>query len=201
MRPPNGRVLRRGIGNGNAHLTVKNTNRLDAMVILTRTSSPSTPVLAFYVRRNSKTTIDNVPDGRYVVWDCLGSDWNSYMQDFLTTAEHSKWRDPLVFSTSSSTSYWSDARYNYSQRHTNWTNWTVTLGSGSSKYTRVVSEQQFPQAVEGAGSADVGGRAAQAAGQVRRSRAHARPLRTGHLSSFMTGSTVSVARIVRHERR
>ena len=145
VRPPNGRMLRRSAGGGKAYLTVKNTNELDAMVILTRTSAPRTPVLAIYVRRNSKATVNNVPDGRYIAWDCLGSDWNGYMQDFLTTEEHARWRDPLVFSTTSSTSYWSDASYNYSQRHTNWTNWTITLGSGSSKYTRVSSEQQFPK--------------------------------------------------------
>ena len=145
VRPPNGRMLRRSAGGGKAYLTVKNTNELDAMLILTRTSAPRTPVLAIYVRRNSKATVNNVPDGRYIAWDCLGSDWNGYMQDFLTTEEHAKWRDPLVFSTTSSTSYWSDASYNYSQRHTNWTNWTITLGSGSSKYTRVSSEPQFPK--------------------------------------------------------
>ena len=144
VRPPNGHMLRRG-GGGRASLTIKNTNALDAMVILTKTSSPSTPVLAVYVRRNSKATVENVPDGRYVVWDCTGSDWNAYMRDFLTTEEHSRWRDPLVFSTSSSTDYWSDASYNYSQRHTNWTNWTLTLGSGSNKYTSVTSAQRFPK--------------------------------------------------------
>jgi hypothetical protein len=114
-------------------------------VILTRTSSPNEPVLAVYVRRNAKATVENVPDGRYVVWDCLGRDWNAYMQDFLTSEEHSRWRDPLVFSTSTSTNYWSDASYNYSQQHTNWTNWTLTLGSGSSRYTSVTSAQRFPK--------------------------------------------------------
>ena len=145
VRPPNGHLLRRGGGGGKASLTIKNTNALDAMVILTRTSSPNKPVLAVYVRRNSKATLENVPDGRYVVWDCLGRDWNAYMQDFLTSEEHSRWRDPLVFSTSTSTNYWSDASYNYSQQHTNWTNWTLTLGSGSSKYTSVTSAQRFPK--------------------------------------------------------
>jgi len=138
-------MLRRSAVDGRARLTVKNTNGIDAMLILTRTSSPYTPVLAVYVREKSKAIVNDVPDGRYVVWDCIGRDWNSYMRDFLTTEEHSRWRDPLVFSTTSSTSHWSDARYNYSQRHTNWTNWTVTLGSGPSKYTSVTSSSRFPK--------------------------------------------------------
>jgi len=145
VRPPNGRMLRRSAVDGRARLTVKNTNGIDAMLILTRTSSPYTPVLAVYVREKSKAIVNDVPDGRYVVWDCIGRDWNSYMRDFLMTEEHSRWRDPLVFSTTSSTSHWSDARYNYSQRHTNWTNWTVTLGSGPSKYTSVTSSRRFPK--------------------------------------------------------
>jgi len=144
-RPGNGHLLRRSAGGGRAHLTIKNTNALDAMVILTRSSAPQKPVLAVYVRRKSTATVENVPDGRYIVWDCTGSDWNAYMQDFLTTEEHVRWHAPLVFSTSSSTNYWSDASYNYSQKSTNWTNWTLTLGSGRSKYSSLTSAQRFPR--------------------------------------------------------
>jgi len=145
VRPPNGHLLLRGASGGSAHLTIKNRNGIDAMAILTRTSSPKAPVLAVYVRKRGKTTLNNVPDGRYIVWDCIGRDWNTYMRDFLTTEEHSRWRDPLVFSTTSSTSYWSDAYYNYSQRHTGWTNWTLTLGNGPSKYSTVTSSSRFPE--------------------------------------------------------
>jgi hypothetical protein len=75
------------------------------------------------------------------------------MRDFYTTLEHKRWLQPLKFNTTASTDtwtdYWSDAYYNYSQRHsqttTHWTNWTVTLGTGESKYTRTVSEGGFPQ--------------------------------------------------------
>lgn len=145
IRPPNGRMLRRTVGRGRAHLTIKNRNGVDAVVILTRTSSPKSPVLAIYVREGKKTTMNNVPDGSYVVWDCIGRDWNTYMRDFLTTEEHSRWRDPLAFSTSSSTNYWSDASYRYSQRSTHWTNFTLTLGAGPSKYSTVTSSRRFPK--------------------------------------------------------
>jgi len=145
VRPPNGHILRRTVSNGNAHLTVKNANGLDAMVILTRTSSPNTAVLAMYVHGKSKATINSISDGSYILWDCEGRDWNTYMRDFLPTDEHSRWRDSLVFSTTSSTSYWSDAYYNYSQRRTGWTNYTLTLGHGSTKYSTVTSSRRFPK--------------------------------------------------------
>ena len=75
------------------------------------------------------------------------------MRDFYTTVEHKRWLEPLKFNTTASTrrwtSYWSDAYYNYSQGHsqttTHWTNWTVTLGTGESKYTKIVDEGGFPQ--------------------------------------------------------
>ena len=133
VRPPNGRVLHRRIRGGRAHLTIKNSNGIDAMFILTRTSSPRTPVLAVYVRKRSSATVGRVPDGRYIAWDCIGRDWNAYTRDFLTTEEQSRWRDPLVFSTSRSPG------------HVRWRNWTLTLGSGPSKQAIVTSSHRFPR--------------------------------------------------------
>ncbi|NLT93034.1 MAG: hypothetical protein GXY02_07910, partial [Actinobacteria bacterium] len=60
--------------------------------------------------------------------------------------------DPLKFKTTQTTkrwtTYWSDARYNYSQGHrrttTHWTNWTITLATGESKYTKTVEAAGFP---------------------------------------------------------
>jgi hypothetical protein len=152
VRPPNGHMLRRSVSGGRAHLSINNRSGADAMVILTRTSSPKSPVLAVFVRKGAKATINGVPDGRYIVWDCIGRDWNTYMRDFLTTEEHKRWRDPLVFSTSSSTSHWtttsSDAWYVYtwghSQTHVQWTSWSMTLGRGPSKHTTVTSSRRFP---------------------------------------------------------
>ena len=88
------------------------------MLILARTRSPRTPVLAVYVRRHSSATVGGVPDGRYVAWDCIGRDWNAHTRGFLTTEEYSRWRDALVFSTVRSAG------------HVRWRNWTLTLGSG-----------------------------------------------------------------------
>ena len=153
IRLANGHTLRNTVSGGSASLTITNPLTSDAMVLLTRVGSLRTPVLAVYVRAKHKTTVNNVSDGRYVAWDCIGADWNSYTRDFLTTLLRHRWRTPLVFSTSSSTSYWntysSDAWYIYtwqhSQTHTSWTNWTLTLGSRAGKNAVSVSSRQFPK--------------------------------------------------------
>lgn len=133
VRPRNGQVLHRRIRGGRAHLTIKNSNGIDAMFILARTRSPRTPVLAVYVRKRSSATVGSVPDGRYIAWDCIGSDWNAHTRGFLTTEEYSRWRDPLVFSTTRS------------RGHVRWRNWTLTLGSGPSEQATVTSSRRFPR--------------------------------------------------------
>ena len=123
--------------------------------MLTRSSNKRKPVLAVYVRNGKKAKISGIPDGAYVLWDCCGDDFNWTMRDFYTTAEHKRWLAAAQVQHDGVhqhwTSYWSDSYYNYSQRHsqttTHWTNWTVTLGTGESKYTKIVSESGFPPAV------------------------------------------------------
>ena len=153
VRLANGYVLKRSVNGGRAYVTVTNKTGQDAMVVLTRSTNKRKPVLAVYVRKGQKTKIKGIPDGNYVLWDCCGADWNWHMRDFYTTTEHKRWTTPLKFDTTASTrrwtSYWSDASYNYSQGHsrttTQWTNWTVTLGAGESKYTKSIAESGFPQ--------------------------------------------------------
>ncbi len=132
-RPPNGKVLHRRIRGGRAHLTVKNSNEIDAMFILSRGKSPRTPVLAVYMRQRSSATVVGVPDGRYIAWDCVGRDWNAYTRGFLATEEYSRWRDPLVFATTRS------------RGHVRWRNWTLTLGSGPSEQAVLTSSRRFPK--------------------------------------------------------
>ncbi len=153
VRLRNGYVIARKIDDGRAKLTIKNKSGRDAMVVLARSIAPQRPVFSVYMRKNGSTVIRNIPDGKFVVWDCTGTDWNWYTGDFLTPVEYRRWVDPLVFSTRASTRYWttawSDAAYIYTQRHskttTNWSNWTLTIGTGASKYTKVVSASAFPE--------------------------------------------------------
>ena len=153
VRLANGYVVKRGVSGGRSALTITNKTGADAVAVLTRSSNKRKPVLAVYIRKGKKAKIGGIPDGAYVLWDCCGEDFNWTMRDFFTPVEHKRWLDALKFDTTASTkhwtSYWSDSNYNYSQGHsqttTHWTNWTVTLGTGESKYTKIVSTAAFPQ--------------------------------------------------------
>jgi hypothetical protein len=153
VRLANGYVIKRSSSGGKAYLKVTNKTGLDAVAALTRSGNKTGPVVAVYIRDGKTATIKGIPDGTYVLWDCCGSAFNWTMRDFFSTTEYKRWLKPLSFNTTASTkywtSYWSDSSYNYSQKHsqttTHWTNWTVTLGMGESKYTKTVSESGFPR--------------------------------------------------------
>ena len=153
VRLANGYAVKRSVNGGKAYVKVTNKTGSDAIAVLTRTSNKRKPVVAVYIRKGKTATIKGIPDGSYILWDCCGEDFNWTMRDFFTTVEHKRWVQALKFNTTASTrrwtSYWSDTYYNYSQGHsqttTHWTNWTVTLGTGESKYTKSVSHGGFPQ--------------------------------------------------------
>ncbi len=153
VRLANGYVIKRSATGGKAYMSVSNKTGSDAVALLTRSSNRRRPVVAVYVRAGKTAKIKGIPDGAYVLWDCCGEDFNWTMRDFYSTVEYKRWLQPLQFDTTASTrywtNYWSDSSYNYSQRHsqttTHWTNWTVTLGTGESKYTKTVNESGFPQ--------------------------------------------------------
>jgi len=153
VRLANGYVIRRSISGGRSSVTIVNKTGSDAVAVFSRSSNKRKPVLAVYIRAGKKAKVGGIPDGKYVFWDSCGSDFNWTMRDFYTPVEYKRWLDPLEFDTTKSTrhwtSYWSDAYYNYSQGHsqttTHWTNWTLTMGTGESKYTKLVSEDGFPQ--------------------------------------------------------
>jgi len=153
VRLANGYAVKRSVNGGRAYMKVSNRTGSDAIAVLTRSSDKRKPVVAVYIRDGKTARIEGIPDGQYILWDCCGEGFNWTMRDFFTTVEHKRWLQPLKFNTTASTrrwtSYWSDASYNYSQGHsqttTHWTNWTVTLGTGESKYTKTVSDGGFPQ--------------------------------------------------------
>lgn len=153
VRLANGYVIKRSANGGKAYIKISNKTGSDAVALLTRSGNKKRAVLAVYIRDGKSAQIKGIPDGTYVLWDCCGSDFNWTMRDFFSTVEYKRWLQPLTFNTTASTkywtSYWSDSSYNYSQRHsrttTHWTNWTVTLGTGESKYTKTVDVGGFPQ--------------------------------------------------------
>ncbi len=152
VRLKNGYVIKRSLKGGRAAVTLVNKAGADAVAVFTRSGDKRRAVLAVYVRAGKKARITGIPDGTYVFWNCIGSGFNWTMRGFYDTLEFKRWVDPLKFKTTQTTkrwtTYWSDARYNYSQGHrrttTHWTNWTITLATGESKYTKTVEAAGFP---------------------------------------------------------
>ncbi len=152
VRLKNGYVIKRSIKGGRAAVTLVNKAGADAVAVFTRSGDKRKAVLAVYVRAGKKAKITGIPDGTYVFWNCIGSGFNWTMRGFYDTLEFKRWVDPLKFKTTQTTkrwtTYWSDARYNYSQGHrrttTHWTNWTITMATGESKYTKAVEAAGFP---------------------------------------------------------
>lgn len=152
VRLKNGYVIKRSVKGGRAAVTLVNKAGADAVAVFTRSGDKRKAVLAVYVRAGKKAKITGIPDGTYVFWNCIGSGFNWTMRGFYDTLEFKRWVDPLKFETTQTTkrwtTYWSDARYNYSQGHrrttTHWTNWTITMAAGESKYTKAVEAGGFP---------------------------------------------------------
>lgn len=146
--PQNGHYIVRKASGGRGVMNVKNGNRTDGVVVLTRTSSRRAPVIACYVRGRRSATITGIPDGKYWVYYTLGRDWNTYTDGFFSTGERGVFSDPCAYSTSSYTTSWSDSMYRYTQGHVRYTNWSITLNPviGGNARTSSVSQNEFPRA-------------------------------------------------------
>ena len=154
VRLRNGYVIKRSASGGRAYMTVTNETGADAMVVLTRTQQQA-QARAGRLRAQGREGQDQGHPRRQVravglLRRRLQLDDARLLRPRWSTSAGSQ---PLKFDTTASTEswtvYWSDTYYNYSQKHsqttTHWTNWTVTLGTGESKYTKLVTEGGFPQ--------------------------------------------------------
>jgi hypothetical protein len=144
---PNGHYLRRVASGGHGVLSVKNGNRVDGVVVLTRTSARKVPVIACYVRARQSFTIEGIPDGSYWMYYALGRDWNSYTDGFLTSTERGYFRSPAKFTTSTWTTSWTDSMYRYTQGHVRYSGWRITLNpvAGGTARTTSVGQNDFPR--------------------------------------------------------
>jgi hypothetical protein len=142
-RPSNGYILRRQIAGGRGRLTIRNGYPCDAMVMLTPSGSAPTPVLGVYVREGDNVTVDNIPDGSYVLWQCAGMDWNAFTRDFLSTLERKRQNDTLDFTTTMF--YWDSPGFEYSGHGEIGTDSTVTLSAGYDERTSFVDASRFPR--------------------------------------------------------
>lgn len=143
VRYANGHYLTRRAKGGSGKLKVKNGNKVDGVVVLTRQSARSVPVISTYVRANNSFTIEAIPDGKYWIYFSLGTDWNSHTKGFLATTRRGKFSDVATFKTS--TSSWRDSTHRYT--NTRYTRYRITLHGvqGGGATTEAVPESGFPQ--------------------------------------------------------
>jgi hypothetical protein len=146
----NGHYLHRTASGGSGILQIKNGNRVDGVVVLTRTSARHVPVIACYVGARKSFTVAGIPDGTYWIYYTLGRDWNTYTDGFLSTTERGLFHSPDKFTTSTWTTSWTTSMYRYTQGHVRYSGWTITLNpvAGGNAQTDTVSENGFPRVHE-----------------------------------------------------
>ncbi|WP_052672516.1 hypothetical protein [Aliterella atlantica] len=89
-------VVSQAIGGGS--LKVSNGTSSDAYVKLVEPRS-STLVGSLYVKANSASTLDQIPDGTYQVLFVLGEGWNPNAQSFKKNKRFAKFDKLLNFTT------------------------------------------------------------------------------------------------------
>lgn len=116
---------------GKAKLTVENGLDLDAVVILSLTEEPDTPLAAVYIQADDSYTIKRIKGGTYILYFCLGKDWDESSKRFITDVTYKRFEDDIKFVSSSS-------RYSIV---------TVTLHPvvGGTAATESLSEDEFPE--------------------------------------------------------
>jgi hypothetical protein len=94
--PSDTALVSQAIGGGS--LKVSNGTNRDAFVKLVE---PRTRILVgtLYVKANSASTLDQIPDGTYQVLFVLGEGWNPNTQSFTKNKRFAKFDKPLNFTT------------------------------------------------------------------------------------------------------
>jgi hypothetical protein len=143
----NGHYLRRSASGGDGVLQVKNGNRVDGVVVLTRQSDRKVPVIACYIRARQSFKVTGIPDGKYWIYYSLGRDWNTYTDGFIEVQDRGRFSDLAKYTTTTWTTSWSDADYVYTQGHVRYSGWKITLNPvvGGTARTETVSESAFPR--------------------------------------------------------
>ena len=144
VRLAHGEIIKRRISGGLGQFKIKNGNRDDAMVVLTKAGTRKA-LLSLYVRAKKTYLLKGIPNGDYNVYYSIGDDWNWQMRDFFEVVERGKFDKKFDFGTS--TSSWVSGNYRYTS--TNYTVWTITLHAvaGGTASTSSVGEDAFPKAM------------------------------------------------------
>ncbi|NPV75569.1 MAG: SH3 domain-containing protein [Anaerolineae bacterium] len=130
FRPPTGSFIfdrRTTVGPGT--LTVQNGGRQDAVVVMA--DQVGSPFIAFYIREGENFTLDRVPDGSYLIFFMLGSEWDGDDQIFMFPQSYRRLDDLLVFTTTAGSA----------------TNWSISLQAtaGGVGKSSEISEREFPK--------------------------------------------------------
>lgn len=103
-------------------------------------------VAAIYVRAGQKTTVKGIPNGAFTIYYEKGEQWNTYMHAFLVSNEAGRFAQSANYTTSSSTSSWSDSRYRYTRTSTRFVRVTLSFGvTGGNAPTESVSPSALPK--------------------------------------------------------
>jgi len=131
--PPTGTNLIIGSRTGEGEMTVKNGLEWDAVIILSKDDASHENVKGVFIKANETYTISGIPDGKFILYDTLGKDWDNKAGQFTITEERSRFEDTFSFETN-----WNKGQY---------TTWQVTLYPvrGGSAQTTGVDEADFPK--------------------------------------------------------
>jgi hypothetical protein len=85
---------------GYGQLVIRNEVKgQDIVAILAPEDDPGTAVLAVYVKSGDEYTVDGVTDGRYVLYDMVGTNWDDLNKKFLHTSEYARFDSTLNYYT------------------------------------------------------------------------------------------------------
>jgi hypothetical protein len=128
-RMGNGTYLKRTSTDGSGLLKVNNDGPKDTAVSLVL-AGETAPRLTVYLHAKSSFTARGITDGSYLVYTTAGVDWDPGMRVFSRDCEFTKFKNPLLFKTSSSS----------------YTEWTVKLsrGGGGNAPVENVDAETYP---------------------------------------------------------
>ena len=134
VRLPNGTFLVKKLFGGLGELTVENGLDLDAVIILAGSMGSEIPLMAVYIRSNDSYTLTGIRDGTYIVYFCIGENWDKDSKKFTARTRYERFEDELQFETTETT---------YS---TYYTTYELTLHPviGGTAETEYLNEEEFP---------------------------------------------------------
>lgn len=97
-----GTYLANKMTGGEGSLTIDNQMDHDAVVTMASESDPKSAVMSVYVKGGDIFLVTGIRDGRYILYDMLGNDWDSDKKQFTQTNEYAQFNDTLIFVTGDS---------------------------------------------------------------------------------------------------